>query len=184
MSPYMPPKYELRLTLLGHGCQLGHVCVWHTHGHHNGQEEPQTCRHYWHVCALCRLLSHQACVRWRPRLHERCSDILLFLLEWCRQLCCIPGRSKDSDAQLANPSRIGHRLPIGSFWLERLFLHSHRRHSIPRRYLRTAHDAFSCDLTSCSSIDTLPNRRRPQSWHWLCCPTHQRTCATQFQRPP
>jgi len=37
-----------------------------------------------------------------------------------------------SDTQLAYSSRIGYCLPIGCFRIERLLLHSHRRHSIPR----------------------------------------------------
>jgi hypothetical protein len=78
-----------------------------------------------------------------------------------------------SNSQLANSPWIGDGLSIGCIRVERLLLHSDSWHCISRRHFWVANDALSCDFAPRADLDTLPYRRRPQSWDRICCATNQ-----------
>jgi hypothetical protein len=158
---------------VGNRCEFGNVCLGHTHGHHNRSEESASRSHHRHVCAVGRLLSHQACLRQRPRRHERRVDILLLVRERRWQLCGFPGCSEDSNAQLADPSWVRNSLPVGGVWAECILLHSHSWPCVSWRHFELAHAAVTRDVLTGSRFNPLPQCCRSPKGHGIYCASNK-----------
>jgi len=87
-----------------------------------------------------------------------------------------------SNIELAYTPRDGDGVSFSSVWVERLLLHTYRRHCVPWQHLRPAHYALASDLVTCPCFNTLPHRCRPQERSQLHRTSYHRANSSQLER--